>query len=129
MKYEIEVLIPSKGDESDSYLMTRELDMTRSDVLENVFGWFNNGSGEECDEFTKRQCRSLSVNDFVRLNDEWFQCRSVGWDKVDDALVRNQIEEAKSLCGQGDGQVSMWSALYTLNQRGPSYKFEGSFKG
>lgn len=126
MKYEIEVLIPSKGDESDSYVIDRELDMKRSEVLELVFGWFNHGSGEECDEFTRRQGRSLSVNDFVRLNDEWFQCRSMGWDKVDGSLVRNQIEAAKAACVQGHGQVSMWSALYTLNQG--DYKFEGSFK-
>ena len=127
MKYEIEVLIPAKGDESDSVNMTLNLEMTRSEVLEMLFGWFNHGSGSECQMFLERKGRSLSVNDFVRLNDEWFQCRSMGWDKVDDSLVRNQIEEAKALCVQGHGQVSMWSALYTLNQ-GDNFKFEGDFK-
>lgn len=127
MKYEIEVLIPQNGDESDSITMELNLEMTRSEVLELMFGWFNVGSGSECQMFLDRHSRSLSVNDFVRLNDEWFQCRSMGWDKVDDSLVENQITEAKALCGQGNGQVSMWSALYTLNQG--DYKFEGSFKG
>lgn len=126
MKYEIEVLIPSKGDESDSVKMTLNLEMTKSQVLELMFDWFNHGSGSECQMFLDKKCRSLSVNDFVRLNDEWFQCRSVGWDKVDGSLVRNQIEAAKAACVQGHGQVSMWSALYTLNQG--DYKFEGSFK-
>lgn len=126
MKYEIEVLIPSKGDESDSVKMTLNLEMTKSQVLELMFGWFNHGSGSECQMFLDKKCRSLSVNDFVRLNDEWFQCRSVGWDKVDGSLVRNQIEAAKAACVQGHGQVSMWSALYTLNHG--DYKFEGSFK-
>lgn len=126
MKYEIEVLIPSKGDESDSVKMTLNLEMTKSQVLELMFEWFNHGSGSECQMFLDKKCRSLSVNDFVRLNDEWFQCRSVGWDKVDGSLVRNQIEAAKAACVQGHGQVSMWSALYTLNQG--DYKFEGSFK-
>ena len=132
MKYEIEVLIPEKGDNSDSTLMSLNLEMNRSEVLELMFGWFNHGSGSECQMFSERKGRSLSVNDFVRLNDEWFQCRSMGWDKVDDSLVENQITEAKALCGQsgerpGNGQVSMWSALYTLNHG--DYKFEGSFKG
>mgnify|MGYP006282472999 CR=1 FL=1 len=126
MKYEIEVLIPSKGDESDSVKMTLNLEMTKSQVLELMFDWFNHGSGSECQMFLDKKCRSLSVNDFVRLNDEWFQCRSVGWDKVDGSLVRNQIEAAKAACVQGHGQVSMWSALYTLNHG--DYKFEGSFK-
>lgn len=127
MKYEIDVLIPQKGDSSDRTLMTLNLEMTRSEVLELMFGWFNAGSGSECQMFLERKGRSLSVNDFVRLNDEWFQCRSMGWDKVDDSLVENQISQAKALCGQGNGQVSMWSALYTLNHG--DYKFEGSFKG
>jgi len=126
MKYEIEVLIPQDGDESDSITMTLNLEMSRSQVLELMFGWFNHGSGSECQMFLGRKCRSLSVNDFVRLNNEWFQCRSMGWDKVDDSLVKNQIEQAKALCGQGNGKVSMWSALYTLNHG--DYKFEGSFK-
>ena len=126
MKYEIEVLIPQNGDESDSITMELNLEMTRSEVLELMFGWFNVGSGSECQMFLDRHSRSLSVNDFVRLNDEWFQCRSLGWEKVDDSLVENQIAEAKALCGRGNGQVSMWSALYTLNHG--DYKFEGSFK-
>jgi hypothetical protein len=129
MKYEIEVLIPDKGDESDSVNMTLNLisEMTRSEVLEMLFGWFNHGSGSECQMFLERKGRSLSVNDFVRLNDEWFQCRSMGWEKVDGSLVKSQIDQAKALCVQGHGQVSMWSALYTLNQ-GDNFKFYGDFK-
>jgi len=124
MKYEIEVLIPATGGESDSVNMTLNLEMTRSEVLEMLFGWFNHGSGSECQMFLERGIRSLSVNDFVRLNNEWFQCRSVGWDRVDDSLVKNQIDQAKAICVQGHGQVSMWSVLHTLNRN----KFVGSFK-
>lgn len=126
MIYEILVVIPQKAEDIRMFNLVLELDVTRSQVLEKVFGWFNSGSGEEHQDFLRNDCRSFSVNDFVKLNGEWFQCRSSGWDLVEESLVRNQIAEAKALCGQGNGQVSMWSALYTINQG--DYKFEGSFK-
>jgi hypothetical protein len=127
MIYDILVVIPQQADDIQMFLLTLNLNAPRSQVLEKVFGWFNSGSGEEHQDFLKRKCRSFSVNDFVKLNGEWFQCRSRGWDLVEESLVRNQIAEAKALCGQGNGQVSMWSALSTLNHG--DYKFEGTFKG
>jgi hypothetical protein len=126
MIYDILVVIPQQADDIQMFLLSLDLNVPRSQVLEKVFGWFNTGSGEEHQDFLKSKCRSFSVNDFVKLNGEWFQCRSSGWDLVEESLVRNQIAEAKALCGQGNGQVSMWSALYTLNHG--DYKFEGSFK-
>ena len=126
MIYDILVVIPQQADDIQMFLLTLDLNAPRSQVLEKVFGWFNSGSGEEHQDFLKSKCRSFSVNDFVKLNGEWFQCRSSGWDLVEEILVRNQIEQAKALCGQGNGLVSMWSALYTLNHG--DYKFEGSFK-
>ena len=62
-------------------------------VLEQVFGWFNHGSGMERDDFQKHGCRSLSVHDFVRVNGQWYQVRGVGWHKVTDEYV-DLIEEA-----------------------------------
>lgn len=126
MKYDIKVLIPTEGNDVNIFIFEEHFNAPRSQVLEILFGRFNHGSGEECQDFLYRKCRSLSVNDFVRLNGEWFQCRSQGWDSVTRASVKNQLAEAKALCGQGHGQVSMWSALNTLNQ--VDHKFEGSFK-
>jgi hypothetical protein len=62
-------------------------DGTPEQILEIVFAQWNHGSGQECDKFVKGKYRSLSVNDFVRVNGEWFQCASVGWVKRDDKFV------------------------------------------
>lgn len=56
-------------------------------LLEQVFAWFNNGSGQECAMFLESKMRSLSVNDCVRLDGQWYQCRVVGWEKVSEQFV------------------------------------------
>jgi hypothetical protein len=64
-----------------------------AEILEHVFGWFNHGSGSECSEFLRARVRSLSVNDCVRVNTRWFQCRSVGWEEVTEEYV-DELEKA-----------------------------------
>ena len=58
-----------------------------AEILEKVFAWFNHGSGSECDEFLAAKTRSLSVNDFVRIGSQWYQCLSVGWKAVTEEYV------------------------------------------
>jgi hypothetical protein len=70
-----------------------DMDGTDHEILERVFGLFNSGSGIEHPEFMKHRMRSLSVNDFVRVNGNWYQCMSVGWKERDDKFV-DQIEAA-----------------------------------
>ena len=48
-------------------------------LLEKVFAAFNCGSGEECDVFLDSQVRSLSVGDFVAIDDSWYKCEPMGW--------------------------------------------------
>ena len=48
-------------------------------ILERVFEGFNGGSPNEHPEFIRRKCRSLSVGDFVNVNDTWYCCESIGW--------------------------------------------------
>ena len=59
------------------------------DILEEVFAQYNHGSGQECQHFLNNKMRSLSVGDFVNVNDQWWECASVGWKKVDSLHVSN----------------------------------------
>lgn len=66
---------------------------TTDRLLENVFAWFNHGSGNECFYITSNGgARSLSVNDFVRIDGDVYQCKSVGWELVDE-LYLEKIEQ------------------------------------
>jgi hypothetical protein len=60
---------------------------TPREILEYVFAAFNYGSGMEHPEFLKHRTRSLSVNDFVRVGNQWYQCMSMGWEPRDDQFV------------------------------------------
>ena len=104
MNREIEIVYP--GELRKMLALVSELEPL--DLLEQIFAWFNAGSGNECDEFKRSRMRSLSVNDFVRVNDEWYQCASYGWVPVSAALVA-EIETAvrnHPLCSE-----SAWCAL------------------
>ena len=46
-----------------------DIDGKDIEVLEKVFAMFNGGSGRECKIFLDSGCRSMSVNDFVCIND------------------------------------------------------------
>lgn len=61
-------------------------------VLEEIFAAFNHGSGKESKLFLESKMRSLSTNDFVRINTQWYQCKSVGWEKVTEEFV-DEIEK------------------------------------
>ena len=66
---------------------------SQMDLLEKIFAQFNHGSGQECDFFLGNKMRSLSVNDFVKVDNQWFQCAGVGWEPVTEQRV-NEIEGA-----------------------------------
>jgi hypothetical protein len=65
---------------------------SHAQILENVFASCNYGSGQECEEFKNGRMRSLSVNDFVKIDNQWYQCESIGWKAVTEEYV-NEIEE------------------------------------
>lgn len=65
---------------------------THDQILDNVFASCNYGSGSECKEFRDAQVRSLSVNDFVRIDSQWYQCASFGWKNVSEEFV-DEIEK------------------------------------
>lgn len=89
MKYNITIKYP--GSSNRSFIFDSPLD--EESVLEKIFAWFNHGSGQECSAFLNGKMRSLSVNDFVCVNGQWYQCKSVGWEKVTQNYV-NKIENA-----------------------------------
>jgi hypothetical protein len=88
MKHRIVVNHP--GDRA--FTFQHESPFTVNSILEEVFGMFNHGSGSECETFIKSRARSLSVHDFVRVNEQWFQCQSVGWKEVTQEFV-DQLEK------------------------------------
>jgi hypothetical protein len=81
-------------------------------ILAKVFASCNHGSGQECEEFKNAKTRSLSVNDLVKIDDQWYQCSSFGWKEVTEEFV-DEIEKLVvdhpnlSLYGE-------WSALYDI---------------
>ena len=90
-----------------SYVDDRELDDAA--LLEEIFGEWNSGSEQECEIFlANRHIRSLSVADFVKIGDQWYQCASFGWDEVSDQFV------------------SDWMAALSAEREfhGPTYTFE-----
>ncbi len=62
-------------------------------VLEEIYAQWNAGSGRESRTFLSRQCRSLSVGDFVEVNAQWYVCASFGWNKVTDEQVAEWFTE------------------------------------
>ena len=67
---------------ADRTFIINDMEGTTEEQLEKVFAGFNGGSGQEFQIFLDSGCRSMSVNDFVCINDQWYQCASVGWNKV-----------------------------------------------
>jgi hypothetical protein len=58
-------------------------------ILEEIFAEWNRGSGSESQLFLEQNCRSLSVGDFVRVHDKWFQCEDIGWNQVKKEYVED----------------------------------------
>lgn len=88
MKHKI--VINYIGDRAHTFFVDSE--KSTEDLLEQIFAWFNHGSGQECTEFLVKRMRSLSVNDCVRLDGQWYQCRGLGWEKVSEEFV-DQLEK------------------------------------
>jgi len=79
------ILVNYIGDIAIDFVMPCE--SSDEETLENVFGQFNHGSGNEHPLLLKHKTRSLSVNDTVRVNDKWYQCMSIGWEQVSNEYV------------------------------------------
>jgi len=78
------VIVNYVGDVGASLMLEGESDM---DILEYVFAMFNHGSGFEAKEFLELKTRSMSVNDTVRVGDQWYQCTSCGWNEISNDRV------------------------------------------
>lgn len=89
MKYNIAINYPGDGLISFNHETNSDYD----EVLEDVFGMFNRGSGSESKLFADSRMRSLSVNDFVSVNGQWYQCQGHGWKKVTDEYV-DELEKS-----------------------------------
>jgi hypothetical protein len=74
--------------------------------LEIIFDRFNCGSGNESPNF--RSMRSLSTNDFVKLDTRIYQCKSVGWKRVLPSFV---AEIDRRVREHPDFNESAWIAL------------------
>ncbi|MEU5878162.1 hypothetical protein [Spirillospora sp. NPDC047279] len=51
---------------------------TLSDVAEDAFR-VGNGVDNKSDDYFRRELRTLSVGDLVRIEGQWFRCDAVGW--------------------------------------------------
>lgn len=68
----------------------------REPELDELFRWFNVGTGETdaaavkllVSEYRIRRNRSLSVGDVIQIGDRFFARASAGWDEVDSADLR-----------------------------------------
>ena len=88
------------------------LEMSDEKLLEDIFAYWNAGSGRECGEFIEARTRSLSVGDFVGINGKFYQCKSVGWDEVPRATVSLWCEHVEArMVETGEGS---WQALNHL---------------
>lgn len=65
---------------------------TPEQYLEQIFAEWNNGSGRESERFLSKRCRSLSVGDFVYVNERWYRCESMGWKHQTIAQVNEWFE-------------------------------------
>jgi len=80
-------------------------------LLEQIFEQWNAGSGRESDLFKNSKVRSLSVNDIVCINDEYFQCKSLGWQSVSKEYVEDLENKVKS-----HSDFDRYGAWFTLSR-------------
>jgi hypothetical protein len=104
MKNLIHVIYPDEA--VNSFVMDN--DMSTADILERVFVEWNHGSGMECEMFIRSKKRSLSVNDIVCVNGEYFQCASFGWNSVTPEYVNELETEVAKHPSRNEGA---WFAL------------------
>jgi hypothetical protein len=107
MENKIVVIYPAEK----TIVLWRDVTVKDADLLEQIFAEFNCGSGQECSEFIDARVRSLSVNDFVGIEGNWYQCRSVGWESVTREFVNDTVEMTE----EGINRLnSAWSSLSDL---------------
>lgn len=77
---------PSQLEEVYSYELPELSARGTETVLEHAFHAFNVGDPETSEvvrEYRLRGLRSLSVGDAVRIGDDTYVCKPVGWEKMD----------------------------------------------
>jgi hypothetical protein len=118
----IHVIYPDEA--TYSYVATN--DMSVEDNLERVFAEWNHGSGMECEMFIKSNKRSLSVNDIVCVNGKYFQCQSVGWNKVTDEYVINLENEVANSPRRSEGAwFALSDVMYSRSPDGAEATLDG----
>lgn len=85
-------------------------------TLEDVFAMFNHGSGRECPGFVRSGIRSLSVGDFVQIDGNWWQCKSIGWEMVKPNFVLDFCCRVGAELDRKGG-ASAWSVTHSLIDR------------
>lgn len=106
------IVINYIGDNVRTFFVNSE--KSTEDLLEQVFAWFNHGSGQECTEFFVRKMRSLSVNDCVQLDGQWYQCRGLGWEKVTEEFVdelEKDVVQHPQFAARG-GWHCLWDVMW-----------------
>lgn len=92
------------------FVLLHDSELPNDKLLESIFAGFNGGSQEEWPIFLESRLRSLSVHDFVFVNNQWYQCASVGWQPVTAdyvADIEKQVKEHK--------QFDNFNAWFCLN--------------
>lgn len=111
MKREITVWLPGET----IVPFDEECSETNSEALEQIFAWFNAGSGNEHRLF--KAMRSLSVGDFVGIDRQWFQCLSIGWRNVSFDFVRkieDAVQHRMNVAVANNKQESPWFILNSM---------------
>lgn len=85
------IIVNYPGD--DLFTFNLEDAPSHDHLLAEVFASCNYGSGQECKEFKAAKTRSLSVNDLVKIDEQWYQCASFGWKAVSEEFV-DELEKA-----------------------------------
>lgn len=80
-------------------------------IAERAFEEWNSGSGNECKEFKDNHVRSLSVGDFVKINNHIFKCEPSGWNEVTTEYLSNFIDKVKN---HSDFKKLPWKALMDI---------------
>ena len=91
-----------------TYMYDIVSDDNHTDLLEQIFAQWNDGSGDECEFFSKSHIRSLGVGDIVGISGHWYMCMPMGWKKISITEVVNleKLVEQHPLYKQG-----AWFAL------------------
>ena len=91
----------------DSGPIFADLSKNVVEALEEVFAGWNAGSGQEWPGFLSAKVRSLSVGDFVKIENDWFQYNSFGWKPVDEVYVVEWIGEFDKRLAEAEA-TSKW---------------------